>query len=112
VLARLANAATKNTGTISSSGPCHSRVAPAATITSSPSARANQPTSAWIGRRQSRNASDTSRNATIRHTRTANTIEFISPWPSQIPATMAIAAATIATFVEARKRHAREAPPT
>ena len=49
VLARLASAATKNSGTNSSSGPRHSSVAPAATITSSPSASANHPTSPWIG---------------------------------------------------------------
>ena len=66
VLALLASAATKNTGTNSRSGARHSLVAPAAINTSRPSARANHPTSAWIGARQSRSPSVTSRNATRR----------------------------------------------
>src|SRR5512132_2263309 len=112
VLARLASAATKNSGTNSSSGPRHSSVAPAASNTSSPSASANHPTSAWIGTRQSRSASVTSRNDTSRHTRTENTIRFRSPCPSQIPATTASMAAPNATLREARNRHASSAPPT
>ena len=112
VLARLARAATKNRGTNSSNGPRHSSVAPAATITSNPSASANQPTSAWIGSRQSRSASVTSRNDTSRQMRTANTVRLRSPCPSQIPASVASIAAPNATLREARNRHASIAPPT